>query len=128
SKVPLSFLFSKAKTRINLIAIDAGIATKANHRAFYDALARGVIMTILVLDEESKSLLHEVEKAWPIGGNAYETLQESLKRLCLLKEQLPKAKLEIRFVDLLPVHSMIVIDPESESATMQVTLHQYNSH
>jgi hypothetical protein len=43
-------------------------------------------------------------------------------------KEAPMAKLEIKFVDLLPIHSMIIIDPESDDAFIQVTNYQHYIH
>jgi len=129
---PLSTLFSKAKTRVNILAIDAGVVTKKSYPDFIELLKKGIIVRFVLLDEDAKPLLDEVTKAWPFAGKAFDVLQESLRMLCQIKKEVlkevPKAKLEIKFVNLLPIHSMIIIDPESEHAFIQVTNYHYNIH
>jgi hypothetical protein len=72
---PLSGLFSKAKTRVNILAIDAGIMTKKSYADFVELLKRGIIVRFVLLDEQATLLLNEITKA----GLSLGTLMMSFK-------------------------------------------------
>ncbi len=124
TELPLQTLFSKAKSRINILAMDAGISVRAGREPLREALKRGVEVRFVLVDEEAEDLLTEVGRAWPLGGDASETLQEALTGLRTIKKEVPDGRLTVRFFKSLPIHSIIIID----DTFMQVTTYRYGTH
>ncbi len=124
-----SKLFSGVRTRVIVLAMDAGISTKKNYPVFRGLLDKGIVMQFFLIDPNS-TLLDAIGKAWPIA-DARQSLKDSLDKLCEIKKGLSdrnRPNLKITFFDLLPIHSMVIVDPEGLNPKMQITGYQYNSH
>jgi hypothetical protein len=123
-------LFLRANSRVVILAIDSGLFVQNYYAKIREMCLAGKVFQFLLMDEES-ILLTRVQTSWGFMGDAQKVLRSALGVLAQIRASLPdshKANLQIKFYDLIPLHSITIIDPDGPDSVMQVTLHRYNSH
>ncbi|MGA2198466.1 MAG: hypothetical protein ABSG45_00865 [Nitrososphaerales archaeon] len=123
-------LFLSAESHVYILAIDGGMLVMKFYAEILDMCRKGKVFEFLLLDNKSK-FLDGVEDCWSFMGDSHTVLATSLETLSNIRKEIPsssRTNLQVKFYDLLPIHSMTIIDPESDDAEMQVTLHRYDTH
>jgi hypothetical protein len=118
----------QAKREIGILGITLEYLSRQYADIIKQLLCKGVHMKFLTLNPNSE-LVGRVEKAMATT-RVKEAIIASLETLCLIKQELgsiEKSRVEIRTFDLLPIHSIIVVDPNSDDANILVESYLYNT-
>jgi len=120
-ELPLATFLSEARSRICFLGLSLDNLSSENMGEVRGMLKRGVHITFLVLSPSSP-LITEVERA--VGAsNLVDTLNASLGILHRIRNELSdpeRDRLEVRTYDLMPLNSMVCLDPNSGDAAIQV--------
>lgn len=116
---PLSEVLEEAKSRIIILAIDAGIVSTRWVVDFKKALDRGVKAQFLLTDQESLGWTRDAFRmAWP-QIDRFPVLKDTLASLAGISSP----NLSVAFHDLMPLYSMVLVD----DSWMQVSNYLYGT-
>lgn len=121
-------LLSHVSNEIIIFGMSLEFLAIQNRQDIRHTLERGVHMKFLLPNPNSKSLIQlEEVSSFP---KLKDRVTTTLATLCKIKNELPdseKNKCEIRIHEVLPIHSVIVSDPNTPNAIIMIEFYLYNT-
>lgn len=121
----LKNILLQAKQEISFLGVTLEKIIGEEESIIIETIERGVHMKFLILDSESKLISKRDESM----TGTKDAVTSTLARICKIKSKLSesdKDKCEIRTYDLLPLHSIIALDLNSDDAMISVELQLYD--
>jgi hypothetical protein len=128
TQAPIEDVIKGARSSVDLLGFTIESWSVGVRDAIRKSLKDGKHFRFILLSPASKSIKEADDLNQRI--NLQGRISESLRMLQTIKSELPdveRGRLDIRIHDLLPIHSIVAIDAESESGVIYVEYYMYGT-